>query len=79
MKKLKPIIILAGLLGILLVNVVLFWHTRTASKHRQVQHYDPAKNVTTITKDGFTWSIAGNVATNTGTLTNPAVMTNSSP
>jgi hypothetical protein len=75
----KPAIIFVGLLGILLASAVLFWRTRTVSVHHQGQHYDPVKNVTTITKDGFTWYVTGNIATNMGTITNPAALTNSAP
>jgi len=64
----KPIILLFGLVGVLLVvGAVVFWPARTVPKSssRQTIKYDPVKNVTYVTKDGNTFCIAGNLTNGT--------------
>jgi hypothetical protein len=78
----KFAIIFVGLVGVLLViGVVLFWPVRAVPPpaSRVSTSYDPAKNVTTIKKDGFTWDLAGNAVTNIGTITNPTPLKSASP
>ena len=69
----KPGVILIGLAGLLLVaGAVVLWPGRavTSVASQQTMRYDPVKNATFITKDGFTWCVAGNLTNGTVFKTN---------
>ena len=69
----KPVILLSGLAGILLViGAVKFWPAKAVHKasDRQTVKYDPVKNVTYVTQNGDTFCIAGNLTNGTAIRTN---------
>jgi nitrate reductase gamma subunit len=69
----KAATMLIGSAGVLLVvGVVMFWPARAVPKSssRQTIKYDAVKNATYVTKDGFTFCIAGNLTNGTAFKTN---------
>ena len=67
-KKLTIIAVL--IVGGICANHVIHRSGHVTSSSKQVTRYDPVKNVTFISKGGFTWCVAGNVTNGTGLKTN---------